>query len=481
MLRLLAAGGWAACLALALAGPLAAQSADPFQKVFGSAKVDTTAYAPSFLSQIGAGQIQRLVDTLRAQLGAYVASSGTPGDTTLTFSQGYAKAKYALDGSSRFVGLLFYSMQNDATTALLTRLLTLGKADAADFDTSFLSQVPVASLAGGIAQLKAQYGEFLSLEPRNGLYGVKFAKGPLLATIFLNASGKVSALRLLPDAPKTSSLDDALRRLRQLRGSLSYVILEGRTQRAALAADAPMSVGSTFKLSVLSALRQEIDGGKRHWPDVVRLREADKSLPSGRLQDWPSGTHLTLETLATFMISISDNTAADTLIRVLGRAAIEPYAYGNVPLLTTRNMFALKSKGAAALRAQWRTGSIALRRTLLAKLDALALPSILQADIQPADLDIDWHYSVSQLCRLMANVADLPLMSVNPGVALPSDWKHVAYKGGSDAGVINMTTWLTNAAGTTYCVSATLNNNEAAVDENAFAGAYSAVLDQLKE
>ena len=39
-------------------------------------------------------------------------------------------------------------------------------------------------------------------------------------------------------------------------------------------------------------------------------------------QDWPKGAPVTLHTLATLMISISDNTATDQLIAIVGRDAI---------------------------------------------------------------------------------------------------------------------------------------------------------------
>jgi hypothetical protein len=78
----------------------------------------------------------------------------------------------------------------------------------------------------------------------------------------------------------------------------------------------------------------------------------------------------------------------------------------------------------------------------------------------------------------MARVADLPLMAINPGVADPAQFRRVAYKGGSDTGVINMTTQVTTKRGTTLCFSATLNQT-AAVDESAFSVSSASVLGVL--
>src|SRR5690606_39753601 len=49
------------------------------------------------------------------------------------------------------------------------------------------------------------------------------------------------------------------------------------------------------------------------------LEAGDVSLPTGILQEWPVGTPMTIQSLATLMISISDNTATDVLLRVAGR------------------------------------------------------------------------------------------------------------------------------------------------------------------
>ena len=81
----------------------------------------------------------------------------------------------------------------------------------------------------------------------------------------------------------------------------------------------------------------------------------------------------------------------------------------------------------------------------------------------------------------MGRVADLPPMSINPGVSDPSIFRHVAYKGGSDAGIINLTTMLTTKRGATLCFSATLNDAKQAVDESAFETAYGQILNFLAE
>jgi len=59
--------------------------------------------------------------------------------------------------------------------------------------------------------------------------------------------------------------------------------------------------------------------------------------------------------------------------------------------------------------------------------------------------------------------------------------KFVAFKGGSDVGVINLTTMVTTRRGTKICFSATLNDGEHQVDESAFSIAYAGVMHYLAD
>jgi hypothetical protein len=69
-------------------------------------------------------------------------------------------------------------------------------------------------------------------------------------------------------------------------------------------------------------------------------------------------------------------------------------------------------------------------------------------------------------------------MQINPGVAAKKDWQQIAYKGGSEPGVLNFTTALTAKNGRHYCVAATWNS-EGFLDENKFAMLYAGVLGAL--
>jgi len=116
----------------------------------------------------------------------------------------------------------------------------------------------------------------------------------------------------------------------------------------------------------------------------------------------------------------------------------------------------LKAPANAALLARWRKTDVEGRRALLGEVDALPLPRWWDPD-GPADLDVEWHFSTRELCVLMSEVEDLPLMTINPGVARLAPGDHSAYKGGSEPGVINLTAAVRRGA-RHVCVSVTWND-----------------------
>jgi beta-lactamase class A len=358
-------------------------------------------------------------------------------------------------------------------------VLTANAVPADIFAASFLAQVPISQIIPIREQVTAPLGVFQRVDGANGQYTAYYTHGTVKVFIHLDTEGKIDGLLLRNPVIIGGNLDDAVKPFKDLPGVASYAVMKNGREIASYNADKALGAASTFKLAVLNALRKQINSKKRHWSDVVTLQPSWKSFPSGVLQSWPDNAPLTIATLATEMISISDNTAADSLIHIVGRDAIRPYGGSNVPFLTTREMFQIKSKNNVTLRARYRAGNAQQRAAVVSELDTQPLPDIAQVDQDPALSDIEWHFNNRQLCALMQGVADLPLMSVNPGLASPSQWKRIAYKGGSDWGVISMTTWLVAKNGDRYCVSASWNDSKAAVAENTFSSIYTTVLATL--
>ena len=213
---------------------------------------------------------------------------------------------------------------------------------------------------------------------------------------------------------------------------------------------------------------------------MVTLEPYWISLPTGVLQDWPQGAPLTIHTLAVKMISISDNTATDGLIDLLGRTAVERHAPRNRPFLTTREAFVLKDPGNDDLLQRYRQVELDERWAVLEETRERPLPAPEIFTRGPLALDVEWFFSVEELCDLMAAVGDVPFMSINPGLADTDQWQSVAFKGGSEPGVLNLTTGLVDEAGTFYCVASTWNDDQE-LDEVRMIGLHSSLLAAIQE
>lgn len=353
------------------------------------------------------------------------------------------------------------------------------------FAPAFLAHVSAPQVQAIVDQLMGTLGRFERVEREGASHVVVLERGLVPAQVTLDDQGRFMGLffqapraRAAGDSSR-SAVREAVAAFEELPGRVSVVVVEDGQIREALAADQPMAVGSAFKLAILAALADQIRSGHRHWDDVVHLEPQWKSLPSGILQSWPDGAPLTLYSLAALMISVSDNTAADTLLHLVGRETVEALAPRNRPFLSTREAFVLKAPQNEALLARYRAGDEAERRALLPEIGKQPLPGVETFMGEPRALDVEWFFTGTELCALMERVRDLPLMGINPGVARPEDWTSVAFKGGSEPGVLNLTTALTARDGRRLCVAATWNDDKA-LDEMRFISLYSLLLDALK-
>jgi len=362
----------------------------------------------------------------------------------------------------------------------LERLFTERPARAEWFAPVFLQQVSFVQIEAILQQLTAGLGRYEKVEADGPNFRVSFERGVIPAQISLDPQGRIQGLFFRPAQPRTAlSREQILAEFQRLPGQVSLLVQEGSVEHLSHNSDSVLAVASTFKLAVLEALRSQIEAGQRKWGDLVPLRAEWKSLPTGTLQNEPDGTPISLERYATQMISISDNTATDALIAIVGRDSVEKLSPRNRPFLTTREAFVLKNPQNREWLERYRANP-AGRTALLPQLANLPLPEIGVFAGGPVAIDVEWFFTTRELCALMGKVQALPLISLNPGLANPADWQRVAFKGGSEPGVLNLTTWLVGKDGKQYCVSATWNNSQARLNEIQFFSLYTSLLNTLK-
>jgi beta-lactamase class A len=86
--------------------------------------------------------------------------------------------------------------------------------------------------------------------------------------------------------------------------------------------NAIMPAASTIKIPVMVEVFREMEAGNFDLNRVVHLEASDRDWGSGDICDAPLGSGFTVSQLLTKMITVSDNTAANMLIRLVGRRDI---------------------------------------------------------------------------------------------------------------------------------------------------------------
>jgi len=388
----------------------------------------------------------------------------------------------------------------DKRAAQLVDLLGGDLSYAEFFDPSFQAAIPELQFKAITASLIAQYGRPIAIESatssngRSGVVKLRFEKG--IATLDLAVGGvdsKVSGLRVTGFAMASDNFDKVAAEIAALPGATGFLVAEIDDARilpvAQAGADRQFAVGSTFKLYVLDELAAQVADGKRRWSDVAPL--AHQSFSSAGTANWPVGTPVTLQSLANWMISVSDNSATDTLIHLLGRETIEARmrAAGhsdpsrNIPFLTTVEAFALKGNSFANERTAFVGATDAAQRHILdVNSEKLTLANVDGVSFSggPRFIDsLEWFASPNDLARLMIDLKKrgsaeaMAAMAINPGVdrTAAQQWNYLGYKGGSELGVISMSLFGERKSdGKWFIVTASWNNPDAAVSTETMVG-----------
>ncbi|UZK66003.1 serine hydrolase [Sphingomonas sp. M1-B02] len=395
----------------------------------------------------------------------------------------------------------------DPALAARARELVAILGGAGDYDAlfapGFRTAIPKAKLDPVNAQLAATGGPIVgieSIEPQTPFSGlVKVAYRNAVASIALvldpRPPHQVTGLRVLGMSGRERTLDEVAAALRTLPGATGFALAKlGDSTPQLLAFHQPeqrFAIGSAFKLVILAELVRATTANERKWDDLVTLDGS--MLPAGGYNLKPKGTQVSLRELATQMISISDNSATDILLKTLGRERVEamlPVVGAapdprNRPFLSTMEMF--KLKGIADLAPRYLALDEAGRRRMLdreiADAPALLIRPDLFRDGKPVMIDtLEWYMSPADLVRVMdwlrrnsegpAGAEARAILSKNPGIPrnVASGWQWVGFKGGSEPGVLNLTLLLQAKDGDWYALTGSWNDPARDVDTLRFVG-----------
>lgn len=334
---------------------------------------------------------------------------------------------------------------------------------------------------------------------------------PVLRVLMnVDSEQRIDGLFLQPAEPPSlddppESYDEAFDRLAALgtTGALVAETTDGACRPIAeTSSSTALPLGSMFKLYVLGAVADAVASGEIDWNDPVTLDESYYSLPSGITQNEQPGSERTVQILAQRMIEISDNTATDHLITLVGRDAVEAIQAEmgtadpslNVPFLTTRELFQLKL-GDAGVLAEYVDGDVEARRQILEDLTAGPLPELRSSTGWDEPIEVlaaEWFASPSDLCEAWAYLADraaepavealADIVDANPG--LPDEtfvWDEIWFKGGSEPGVLGTSWYLTTGDGRSFVVAGSVVNETEAFDQTEAILLFGAIRDLLAE
>jgi len=372
------------------------------------------------------------------------------------------------------------------------------------FAPGFREKVPKATLDAVIGRLSGAGGAVTGIErltpetPDSGTLVVGYAHGVVSIRIMVDSAEPHQLVGLLATGmtAREASLDAIMDTLATLPGTIGFALarLDGPAPRTILArnADRDFAIGSAFKLVILSELVREVTAGERHWDDLLTLDGTQ--LPGGAYAAKPVGTTASIRELAEQMISVSDNSATDILLRTLGRAKVEAMlpvvgfhaAARDRPFLSTLDMFKLKGVAGGALGARFLALDEKGRRALIEgevrNTPLSAIDPKLFASGKPQSIDtIEWFASPLDLVRVMdwlrrnteagpaAEARAILAKNSFVGPVVAGAWRYLGYKGGSEPGVMNMTFLLQGKDGGWYGLTGSWNDTAAPVNESRFA------------
>jgi len=372
------------------------------------------------------------------------------------------------------------------------------------FDPFFLDKVGAATINVALTQLPApgKLVEVLSSEPSGLVVIANFGTARLKVTLSVNGSGLIDGLKLTASSSATSwsQIDETLAALAPNVSFLAARVANGSCQAIhRLASSTPRPLASEFKLFVLGALAHQIAAGDVSWDQKLtvenQLKSAGNAKGSGSLQFSLAGTKVSVQETATKMISISDNTAADMLINLVSRSAVETQVEQwsstpklDIPFLTTREMILLHYVNYPTLANAYLNRAPSERQAFLeSSVDPLSLSEV-QESTKPRDIGkIEWFGSPDDICRAFVGLQQLShqpklgpiapiLSSYDGGLGLDSsEWPTVWFKGGGEPGVLTLGYMATNSKGQTFVVSAMLSNATAALTPSVTSALYDAV------
>lgn len=147
---------------------------------------------------------------------------------------------------------------------------------------------------------------------------------PVLASSGLPFLILVAAAAMTPGASGSALEARIAERLKGFRGLMGVAARDLRSGEAVLVnADTLFPTASTIKIAVMLEVYHQMRAGRLQRDTLLALTEEQKVGGSGVLRDLHGGLQLSVADLLSLMITVSDNTATNLLIGLVGTANVD--------------------------------------------------------------------------------------------------------------------------------------------------------------
>lgn len=359
------------------------------------------------------------------------------------------------------------------------------------FADSFLTQVPAdefENIVNGVRQGLSSVGQdwavtsiVMSTPDQAVVLLAPQANEPTFyLQVAVDGEGKINSILVSPSEPPTlenppTTIEEAVARLESLGHNFAYAVADVHfgdkvniTVLMSSQEEKSAPLGSMNKLYVLGAVVDAVQAGTIQWTQQVEIVDKHKSLPTGIVQNDPPNSTRTVRELSELMISISDNSATDHLIGLVGREAVEQALrdYGhhmpelNEPFLLYREWFILKLDGTAndsngnlvlgPTGQAYLDANVDERRVILTKLENVSVGTLnISVWTRPLEVEVlEWFGSPLDMVNVLSRLSNKDeeaarILAINPGIADEAGlWSYIGYKGGSEPGVLGMSWYL---------------------------------------
>lgn len=155
---------------------------------------------------------------------------------------------------------------------------------------------------------------------------IEIQSGSITAKLICDFSkaGRLSKMRIVPDTPEVQSLTEFGAAMKPLGVNIEIIAFSDVLAERIMCSDVPIAIASLVKVVVAAAIVQQVSEKSLSLEQQYLLKSDDISVLSAGLSDRNVGSTIKISALLALLLTVSDNSAMDILLKV-GGGAIKNY------------------------------------------------------------------------------------------------------------------------------------------------------------